>query len=454
MKFLTRTLMVIFLMVIGVPFLSAQTVGKYRVMLTDKKKTTYSLKRPAEYLSEKAVARRLRLGLSFDSTDLPVCRKYLKRIQKHAEVLHTSRWNNTAVVRTSDSLAVEKIKRLPFVREVRKIAVEADSIPPRNAKRKEMVRDTIKAYFEELPYGFSTGQVRMLGVDSLHAAGFRGQGMTIAVIDGGYFNTDTLPLLKHAKILGTRDFVNPASDIYAENAHGTQVLSCMAANMPHVLVGTAPEASYWLLRSEDTDSEQLVELDNWMAALEFADSVGADLVNTSLGYAQFDDPTQNFKYHQLDGRTILASRSASLAASKGMLLVCSAGNSGNDAWKKITPPGDADNVLTVGAVTADSVNAKFSSVGNTADGRIKPDVMAQGVNTAVVKTTGGVRTSNGTSFASPVMCGGVACLWQAFPMLTPVQMIDLVRLAGHNEYPDNIFGYGIPNLWKAYLENK
>lgn len=252
-------------------------------------------------------------------------------------------------------------------------------------------------------------------------------------------------------LLGTRDFVNPRSDIYAENYHGMKVLSCLAANRPHVLVGTAPEAAYWLLRSEDDDTEQLVEEDYWAEALEFADSAGVDVVNTSLGYYEFDDKAMNYRYRDLDGRYSLMSHSASLAADKGMVVVCSAGNSGRGVWKKITPPGDAKNILTVGAVNRELVNADFSSVGNTTDGRIKPDVMAVGVSSAVAGTDGTVSYANGTSFASPILCGLVACFWQACPWLTARQVVEAVQNAGdRKEYPDNIFGYGIPDIWKAY----
>lgn len=252
-------------------------------------------------------------------------------------------------------------------------------------------------------------------------------------------------------LLGIRDFVNPQSDIYAENYHGMKVLSCLAANQPDVLVGTAPEASYWLLRSEDDDTEQPVEEDYWAAALEFADSVGVDVVNTSLGYYEFDDKACNYRYRDLDGHYSLMSNSASMAVDKGLVVVCSAGNSGRGTWKKLTPPGDAEHVITVGAIDKNLVNADFSSIGNTADGRVKPDVMAVGVSSAVSGNDGTVAHANGTSFASPTFCGLVACFWQACPWLTAKQVVKAMQDAGdRKEYPDNIFGYGIPDVWKAY----
>lgn len=252
-------------------------------------------------------------------------------------------------------------------------------------------------------------------------------------------------------LLGVRDFVNPASDIYEEHSHGLSVLSCMATNEPHVMVGTAPEAAYWLLRSEDNDTEQPVEEDNWAAAIEFADSVGVDVVNTSLGYYAFDDSTFNYRYRDLDGRTSVMALSAAHAADKGMLVVCSAGNSGAGTWKKITPPADAENVITVGAIDRKGMNATFSSLGYTADGRVKPDVMAVGLRSSVVGTDGGVSFANGTSFASPIFCGLATCLWQACPWLSVRQLIEVIHQSGDRaQYPDNIFGYGVSDVWKAY----
>ena len=232
----------------------------------------------------------------------------------------------------------------------------------------------------------------------------------------------------------------------------------MAANAKDAFVGTAPEASFWLLRSEDADTEQPVEEDYWAAAIEFADSVGVDVVNTSLGYHAFDEGYGGYRYRDLDGHTSMMSHSASMAADKGVIVVCSAGNSGRKAWKKMTPPGDSENVLTVGAINYDLENADFSSIGHTSDGRIKPDVMAIGVSSVVSSGSGKVSQGNGTSFASPIMCGVVACFWQACPWLTAKEVIKAVQQAGDRvDYPDNIYGYGVPNLWKAYqkeLEKK
>ena len=425
---------------------------KYRVNFRDKAETTYTLDNPSAYLSERALERRMRQRLPVDSTDLPVCQSYIDMlVGKGVCPVSKSKWNNTVVVQVSDTSVIDKVAALPFVAAVRKVWTAPDSIPARNADRKKEV--TNKVTKSNNYYGDAWRQIAVHHGDSLHAAGFRGKGMQIAVIDAGFYNADEISVFKGMDLLGTRDFVNSHSDIYAENYHGMKVLSCMAANKPNVLVGTAPEASYWLLRSEDDDTEQPVEEDYWAEALEFADSVGVDVVNTSLGYYEFDDTTMNYRYRDLDGHYSLMSHSASLAADKGLVLVCSAGNSGRGTWKKITPPGDAENVLTVGAIDKEAVLAPFSSIGNTADHRIKPDVVAVGLGADVIRTDGNQGKANGTSFSSPIMCGMVTCLWQACPELTAKEVIELVRRSGdRKDYPDNIYGYGVPDMWKAYQD--
>ena len=419
---------------------------KYRISLKDKAATDYSLQKPEMYLSKKSIERRKRQGLEIDSTDLPVCKKYVDAIRKKGvHVLVTGKWDNFVTVSCNDSMLIAEIAGLPFVRSTERVW---RGVAKRASERDSLINKPLRT---DSLYGPAITQIKMSHADRLHEAGFKGQGMTIAVIDAGFHNVDKIEAMKNINILGTRDFVNPEADIYAESSHGMSVLSCMAMNQPNVMIGTAPEASYWLLRSEDEYSENLVEQDYWAAAIEFADSVGVDLVNTSLGYYSFDDPTKNYRYRDLNGHYALMSREAAKAADKGIVVVCSAGNSGSGSWKKITPPGDAENVITVGAVNKYGVLAPFSSVGNTADGRVKPDVVAVGLGSDVMGTDGNLRHANGTSFSSPIMCGMVACLWQACPELTAKEIIELVRRSGDRAvFPDNIYGYGIPDLWKAY----
>ncbi len=485
---------------------------KYRVALKDKKHNPFSVRHPEAFLSQRAIERRERQGLSVKKTDLPLTPKYVEEVlATGVKYVEASKWNNTLVVSTTDTSLIEKVRTLDCVASARKVATytrparenrrdrhslvgkknqPAIAETPQQPQPEELKPDTLILDFNKKSieddittlvafvnaynarhaqarpqtpaqevveeynhYGDAKDQIEQLNGVALHNAGFTGEGMVIAIIDGGFYNADIIPGLKGAKILGTRDFVNPSptSDIYNKQDHGMMVLSCIGANEPGKLVGTAPGASFWLLRSEDGDSEQLIEEDNWAAAIEYADSVGADVVNTSLGYNDFDNDIDDVKYYELNGHTQLISVSASLCAEKGIVLVNSAGNSGNDAWKLITSPADAEDVLTIGAVKKTGAIAEFSSLGNTTDGRIKPDVVARGYNAALYGDDGEVTAASGTSFASPITCGMVTCLWQALPQLKAKQIVELVRKVGDRaEHPDNVFGYGIPDYYKAY----
>lgn len=432
-----------------------QDTLKYRISLKDKAATEYSLKKPEKYLSAKAIERRRKQNLPIDSTDLPVCRKYIDEIRKQGvKIVVTGKWDNFVTVSCNDTTLIDRIAALPFVLSTEKVWISPGAGKPSMATERDSVLNQPTIHPDSI-YGRAITQIQMSNGDKLHEAGFKGQGMTIAVIDAGFHNVDKITAMQNIRILGTKDFVNQQADIFAESSHGMSVLSCIGMNRPDIMTGTAPEASFWLLRSEDEYSEHLVEQDYWSAAVEFADSVGVDVINTSLGYYSFDDKSKNYKYRDLDGRHALMSRQASHIADKGMILVCSAGNSGAGSWKKITPPGDADNVLTVGAIDKRAVLATFSSVGNTADHRVKPDVVAVGVGSDVIRTDGNQGRTNGTSFSSPIMCGMVTCLWQACPTLTAKEVIELVRRSGDRAgFPDNIYGYGVPDMWKAYNDYK
>lgn len=432
-----------------------QDTLKYRISLKDKAATEYSLKKPEKYLSAKAIERRRKQNLPIDSTDLPVCRKYIDEIRKQGvKIVVTGKWDNFVTVSCNDTTLIDRIAALPFVLSTEKVWISPGAGKPSMATERDSVLNQPTIHPDSI-YGRAITQIQMSNGDKLHEAGFKGQGMTIAVIDAGFHNVDKITAMQNIRILGTKDFVNQQADIFAESSHGMSVLSCIGMNRPDIMTGTAPEASFWLLRSEDEYSEHLVEQDYWSAAVEFADSVGVDVINTSLGYYSFDDKSKNYKYRDLDGRHALMSRQASHIADKGMILVCSAGNSGACSWKKITPPGDADNVLTVGAIDKRAVLATFSSVGNTADHRVKPDVVAVGVGSDVIRTDGNQGRANGTSFSSPIMCGMVTCLWQACPTLTAKEVIELVRRSGDRAgFPDNIYGYGVPDMWKAYNDYK
>lgn len=481
---------------------------KFRLYLHDKQGTPFSVKHPEAFLSEKAITRRKRQGLKVDRTDLPLSPAYVQAVRETGvRICHGSKWNNTLLVEATDTLLVqERVAGLSFVDSIALVAIYKKGVMPDTVDRFSLIgqeeplrksgderlverlfsrlnegdgdslwMDSLriarvivgKALAAQMPppqqpdsttapprshYGAGEEPLRQLGGQALHERGYKGQGITIAILDGGFYNADTIPALAHANILGTHDFIDPSSDIYAQASHGMMVLSCMAANAPGEFVGTASEASFWLLRTEDTHSEQPVEQDNWAAAVEWADSVGADVINSSLGYTGFDAPAAPIRYCELDGQTYLASRSASMLAKKGMVLCNSAGNSADETWKLIGSPADASDILAVGAVDASGRNTLFSSLGPSADGRVKPDVMARGGKSAVLSIRGNITTANGTSFASPTLCGLVACFWQANPQLTALEVIEAVRQLGDNAaHPDNVFGYGIPDfsLWNS-----
>ncbi len=425
----------------------------YRIVLKDKAGTPYSITSPEKFLSLKSVERRRRQGIAIDSTDLPVSPDYIRAIDKRGlSVVGKSKWNNTLLVKGPNRQQLERLRLLPFVKSVLKVWESKDSIP------KPEGRDEVVSKFESwgtvsnMPYGEGQKQIEAINGIPLHDAGFRGKGMTIAVLDAGYMNVDKIKAFSNANIIGTHNFVAVSpTTVYKQMDHGTKVLSTMAMNQPNIFVGTAPDASYLLLRSEDYSSENIVEEDYWAEAAEYADSIGADIISSSLGYHHFDDSLVNHHYWEQDGHTALISRTASMLADKGIVCVNSAGNDGMGSWKRINFPADADNILTVGAMTYQGLNSPFSSVGPTADGRVKPDVMAIGSSTSVVSGNGTIQHNNGTSFSCPCIAGMVACLWQALPDKTAKEIIDIVRKAGNNvDHPDNIYGYGIPDFWKAY----
>ena len=433
----------------------------YRYYLTDKQGTTFSVDKPQRFLSERSIARRQRQGLPIDSTDLPVPHQYVRQFAvKGATVLGTSRWQNTVVVRAADTLLLNRLARLPIVRESCCVYIAPDSIDI-DDNITWNVHDSFNRWdsVRNEPYGMAADQIEMLNGRRLHEAGLTGKGMVIAILDGGFQNYDRIPALQRAKVLGVRDFVSsgnpdgpdyPGKDFHQID-HGRRVFSAMAAYAPEVAFGTAPDASYWLLRTEEPPTEQPVEEDYWTMAAEFADSVGVDVINSSLGYHKFDDGLPSYRLRDLDGKTAFISRSASMLAKKGIVHCNSAGNSGMGEWKKIGVPADAPDILTVGAVDKKGALASFSSIGPSQDGRVKPDVVALGHNTTLISGRGTLVHDMGTSFSTPVTCGLVACLWQGLPQLTALQIIELVRRsADQYDAPNNIYGYGLPDFWKAY----
>ena len=429
----------------------------YRLYLRDKdlQHTPFSVNRPEQFLSARSIERRKRQGLPVDVTDLPIAPAYLDSVSRTGiEIVGQSKWNNTLLVKIHKEKELNKLNSLSFITKKLKVFSSPDSITER---KRSSFRKELNSW-ESVPihYGAAAEQLKSLGGQRIHERGFYGNGMMIAVFDGGFMNVDRIPALHGVKLAGLKDFVVPKSNnIFEEMEHGTMVLSTMAANAPNLYVGVAPEAQYVLVRCEDERTESLAEEDYWASAAEYADSLGVDVINSSLGYHDFDDVKTNHLYWEQDGETALISHTASMCADKGIICVNSAGNDGMGVWKKINFPADAKDILTVGSINEQGKNAAFSAVGPTADGRIKPDVMAFGSPASVITGRGAIINDNGTSFSSPLIAGMTACLWQALPHKTAKQIIKLVKMAGNNQqHPDNIYGYGVPDFWKAYQTGK
>lgn len=429
----------------------------YRLYLKDKDldHTPFSVNRPSEFLSQRSIDRRKRQGIPVDLTDLPVAPAYEKRVAEAGiEIVGKSKWNNTLLIRIHKDKELRKLEGLEFITKRKKVFQTPDSV---SQSMRSNVRNGLNEWSQgDGFYGAADAQLKSLNGKRLHESGYCGKGMMIAVFDGGFMNADKIPALHKIKLAGVKDFVVPESkNVFGEMEHGTMVLSTMAANAPDFYVGVAPEAQYLLIRCEDERTESLAEEDYWASAAEYADSCGVDVINSSLGYHGFDDSSMDHHYYEQDGNTALISRTASMCADKGIVCVNSAGNDGMGSWKKINFPADAKDILTVGSINEHGMNAAFSAVGPTADGRIKPDVMAFGSPTCVITGRGSIINDNGTSFSSPLVAGMVACLWQALPGKTAKQIIKLVKLAGDNQqHPDNVFGYGVPDFWKAYQTGK
>ena len=431
---------------------NASSQSYYWVAFNDKNNTQYSLSSPENYLSDRAIQRRIRQNIPIDSLDLPVNEKYIVEVLKvGAKFIHSSKWLNGITVKAETDSFDIKALRMPFVKQVQltKTTITKSAIRKFN-ETSELENNPIDTY----DYGPSVYQTSILNGQFLHNQNYSGQGIQIAVLDAGFLNANMNfaldSLWENDQILGIKDFVDPSSDIFNTHYHGMSVLSCMGGNVPGSLIGTAMGASYWLIRTEDTGSEFLIEEDNWVAAAEFADSAGVDIINSSLGYYQFDDPRMNHTYSDMDGNTTRVSKGANIAASKGILVFASAGNEGDKSWKYIIAPSDGEKVIGVGAVNKDSIPAVFTSHGPAYGGNIKPNVAAVGWNTYLQKENGTLGYYNGTSFSSPVMAGMAACLWQAFPYATANQVKSAIERSAHiYNKPDSLLGYGIPDMEKA-----
>lgn len=442
----------------------AKAQDRYAVYFKYKPPTDLSLQNPQIFLTQKAIERRNREGIKADSLDLPVSVKYLSEVAEIANyVLYASKWMN-AVVLVTDQAGATKLKSLPFVEKVELVAKGFLPYPGARINSKVFASATLETKWNspklntrELAvannnYDF---QNQLIGIDKMHAEGYTGKGVTIAVFDAGFPGTNTAFPFAHLftknQIVGQRDFVRPwNSTVFMDNQHGTNVLSLIAANETGKLVSGAFDSDYILVITEEVATEYRVEEFNWVRGAEFADSSGVDIINSSVGYWDFDDPAMNYAVKDLDGKTAVITKGATIAAQKGILIVNSVGNYGARGVSSIVAPADAKGILSVGSVNSDLTRSGFSSQGPTADGRLKPELVAFGGSPVLVRFNGTVGNSSGTSFSAPQITALAAGLWEAKPEWTKDELIqNLLRSATQYEKPDNLLGYGIPNFYEA-----
>ncbi|HEX6916205.1 MAG TPA: S8 family serine peptidase [Chitinophagaceae bacterium] len=437
---------------------AAAQYPKLIVRFTDKNGTSFSTGNPSAYLSARAMNRRSRYNITIDSSDLPVSQRYIDSVLSKGPVtlLSRSKWLNQVLIQCTDQSTINKILALPFVKTVQGIGYKP-GIPP------ERFTETLqpappftmlqKTNADVYNYGNNYNQVHIHEGEFLHNNGFSGQGIIIAVLDAGFSGFKTIPAFDsiriNGQILGERDFVAFDNSVNEDDSHGRSVLSVMATNWPGQMVGTAPKANYWLIRTENAATEYPIEEHNWVVGAEFADSCGADLISSSLGYLTFDDPAFNHNYSEFYRNLAMVSIGATTAAKKGMIVVNSAGNEGTSSWKYIGFPADSDSVCAVGAVSQTGAVAGFSSYGYP--GRVKPNIASVGSGTVLAGTGNSTVTGSGTSFACPNVAGLIACLWQAFPEFNNMQILDAVYKSCPTYLtPDDRIGFGIPNMRVAY----
>ena len=423
----------------------AQT-NRYMVFFKDKAGTPYSIGEPAAFLSTRAIDRRMSQDIAVTEQDLPVAPAYIAGVSgTGAKTFFTSRWANGVLVECESSV-VPGITQLSFVDHVEMVApgsrLNAGGRKRQSSRAKSHAQGTRTA-----------AQLSMLGLDAMQDAGYHGEQISIAVFDGGFSGVDTAPAFRHIFNEGRLDkdacvdFVTNSHDVFQRDDHGTAVFSVIAGYDEGSYTGGSYEATYQLYVTEDVASEYRIEEYNWLFAAEKADSAGVDIISSSLGYYDFDDVSMNYSRQNLDGKTTVVSRAAQWAADRGIIVVCSAGNEGANQWQLITAPADAKDVLAVASVTSTGQRAPSSSKGPASDGRIKPDVAAMGVGTAVIRPDGSISSLNGTSLAAPLITSLAAGVWQRYPMLSAEAVIDAIRnSASQSSSPDSLIGYGIPNF--------
>lgn len=463
-----KFLLIIFLQISIFSFSQTEDAWVY---FTDKPDAAYYLANPLQMLSQRALDRRILQNIPLDEKDVPIAVSYINQITDASGIIvkAKSKWLNALHIRGTLS-DIENLGSLAFVDHIEfadKTLNNTNSARIASQQGANSVSKNLEA-LATFGYGTSNNQIEMLNGHLLHQQDFTGSGKIIAVMDTGFVGVDVTSPFQRMQdnnlILGGYDFVNSSTNFYGGGSHGTMVLSTMGGYVENQLVGTAPDSQYYLFITEDINAENPVEESFWVEAAEKADSLGVDIINTSLGYFGFDNPNYNYTYADMNGTTSFISRGSEVAFSRGIICVTSAGNSGNSTNPHIAVPADAEHTLAVGAVMPDESYATFSSIGPSFDGRVKPDVMAQGKNAVVSDTMGNIVTSDGTSFSGPITAGLVACLWQALPDKTNAQIIQLIRESA-NLYatPNAQFGYGIPDFnsivqnalgTNSFVENK
>jgi hypothetical protein len=455
---------VVLFMLLFVQITQAQRVHTFWVELKSKDSVSVLLNQPHRLLSSKALNRRTKWNIALNETDVPVSKRYIDSMQAYGyPVFHTSRWFNALIVDGHSKRSLDSLRKLSFVKNVKYLGFRyisprpgMDKLPNinRQLQELEMKVSGTRPLADSNEYGRSFAQIHQLKLDSLHSKGLNGDGVTIAILDAGFRSVNNLfymlRMFPQARLLAAKDFVQPNTDVFNDDEHGLSVFSIMATHQPGKYIGASPAASYVLLRSEDAAHENLIEEALWIVAAEYADSFGVDLIQSSLGYNEFDDDALNHRYKELDGKTTLISKGALMTISKGITVVNSAGNEGDKDWRYIAAPADVNDVIAVGGVDDKQRLALFSSQGPTADKRIKPDVMALGEGTMLISPTGTIYKGNGTSYAAPLVAGLAACLLQAKPDANPAELAQAIRMSGsYYLKPDKHFGYGVPDALLA-----
>ena len=451
--------LVVFFLFLGLNLNAQQRY--YFVAFKDKPNYKIQLYEPASYISIRAIERRTRNRVPLNVNDVPPDSAYLAKLSELPLLMFgNSRWFNGTVVLSDNKGIIDSIKALPFVSKVTYVgrAFNYDESDESTENSLENQIKILEQSFENklkkidtFVAGRSYFQINQLNDNSLITNGTDGKNVLIAVLDAGFKNVDKLAPFQHLfrdkKIVAAFDFVEKEEEVFEDDDHGLAVLSCLAAKQKGVILGTAPEANYLLLRSENSANEYLVEEYFWALAAEYADSAGADIINSSLGYTKHDEKSMGHKFSELDGKTTIVTQAAEIAASKGILVVVSAGNEGDDPWRQISAPADGEHVLTVGAVDRFGAYVGFSSVGPTADKRMKPDLSAFGKGTVLIARDGKVFEGNGTSYACPLISGLAAQLLQLAPLSSAEKLKEVLVLSSNHYFKqDKYIGSGLPNM--------